>query len=69
MNEAVYFAADRLVESSEIIIDRPKGTTHPIDLNKKDAEVKLLIACKVAEAEQILAFHNRGSQTATLILR
>ncbi|MBC8497202.1 MAG: inorganic pyrophosphatase [Anaerolineales bacterium] len=112
MSGAIWSAADKLVESSELIIDRPKGSAHPrypeviypldygylagtssgdgggidvwvgslsrngvtglvctIDLTKKDAEVKLLIGCTEAEAKQILAFHNSGSQAATLIMR
>lgn len=29
MNEEFWDALDRLIESSEIVIDRPKGTVHP----------------------------------------
>ena len=29
MNEAFWLALDQLVESSEIVIDRPKGSAHP----------------------------------------
>jgi len=40
-----------------------------IDLNKKDAEVKILLGCTDSETDQILAFHNHGSQVASVILR
>jgi inorganic pyrophosphatase len=40
-----------------------------IDLAKSDAEVKLLVGCTPQEEDIILAFHNAGSQTATLVRR
>jgi len=101
-----------LVKTSEIKIDRPKGSTHPryptvvyplnygyladtcsgdqggvdlwigsleerrvtaivctIDLNKTDAEVKIILGCTEKEAREILAFHNQGSQSGILIAR
>jgi inorganic pyrophosphatase len=112
MENRIWSAIDKLVQSSEVIIDRPKGSTHPrftsleypfdygylagtqsgdrggidvwvgsdtkegviaivctVDLSKSDAEVKFLIDCTNQEAREILKFHNRGSQSALLILR
>ena len=112
MNDRFWTSIDKLVEDSEIKIDRPKGSLHPrnesviypmdygflegtrsgdqheidvwlgsnlergvtaivctIDLWKSDAEVKLLIGCTKSEAQRILEFHNRGSQSAVLIER
>jgi inorganic pyrophosphatase len=109
-------ALDTLVSSSEILIDRPRGTAHPrypgfiypldygylqgttssdgsgidvwvgsqstkqvtaliitIDVQKRDAEIKLLLGCTVEECQVILAFHDqssrRGLQSAILIER
>ena len=112
MNQDIWSAAQKLVDNSNLVIDRPKGSAHPrfsrviypldygyleatragdgggidvwqgslsgdqvtalvctIDLNKQDAEVKILLDCTQSEADQILAFHNRGSQVASLLLR
>jgi inorganic pyrophosphatase len=40
-----------------------------VDLEKRDAEVKVLLCCTPEEAEMILAVHNDGSQSALLITR
>jgi inorganic pyrophosphatase len=40
-----------------------------VDLEKRDAEIKLLLGCTPAEARQLLAIHNRGTQAAILIER
>ncbi len=40
-----------------------------VDLNKRDAEIKLLVGCSEAEIERILAFHNGGSMRAILVKR
>ncbi len=103
---------DKLITSSSVVIDRPRGTTHPrlpdltypldygylkdiistdqsdvdiwvgdkeeqdleaiictIDLNKKDVEMKRLIACSEANIQTILNFHNSGKMRAILIRR
>lgn len=112
MNDRIWIAADSLVDNALLVIDRPKGSTHPghvdvqypldygylegtvsgdqaaidvwvgsqpgrtvtalvctIDLEKADAEVKLLISCTPDEEETILAFHNAGSQSAAILRR
>lgn len=40
-----------------------------VDLEKRDAEIKLLLGCTPAEAQQILASHNHGTQAGILIER
>jgi inorganic pyrophosphatase len=40
-----------------------------IDRHKRDAEIKLLLGCTPAEAQEILAAHNQGSQSALLVER
>ena len=45
------------------------GVIATVDLNKKDAEIKILIACTPTEAQAILELHNGGSQAAALIWR
>lgn len=40
-----------------------------LDLDKRDAEIKILIGCTPAEAQTLLRFHNEGSQSAILIER
>jgi inorganic pyrophosphatase len=40
-----------------------------VDLEKRDAEVKILLGCTSQEAREILAAHNRGSQSAILVKR
>jgi inorganic pyrophosphatase len=110
MDKEFWSAIEALVKKSEIVIDRPKGTTHPrfldvsypldygfikgtrsgdqaevdlwigslderqvtaivctIDLNKADAEIKILLGCTESEANQILDFHNQGRQSGILI--
>ena len=103
---------EKLVESSAVIIDRPRGTRHPrfpdmrypfdygylagtqapdgggidvwigslpgkvvtgvivtLDLAKRDAEIKVLIGCTAEEARAIVVLHNRGNQSAALMMR
>ena len=105
-------ALDQLVASCNLIVDRPKGSPHPlytsfrypmdygylqgtrspdrdgidvwigsltyvsvtgiivtVDLDKRDAEFKLLLGCTAEEARTALAIHNRGSQAGTLLER
>ena len=112
MDEKFWSAVEDLVEASEIIIDRPKGSVHPnhllaiypldygylagtssgdqsgvdvwvggraeqeinaivatIDLDKSDAEIKILIGCSEDDIQKILSFHNQGAQSAILIQR
>lgn len=40
-----------------------------VDLGKRDAEMKLLLGCTSEEARQVLAIHNKGTQSATLLER
>ena len=40
-----------------------------VDMVKRDAEVKILVACTHLEAETILKIHNEGSQAAILWMR
>lgn len=40
-----------------------------VDLEKRDAEVKILLGCTPQEAREILALHNQGSQAGILIER
>ncbi|MGC9358072.1 MAG: HAD-IA family hydrolase, partial [Anaerolineae bacterium] len=40
-----------------------------VDLQKRDAEVKILLGCTPEEIETVLDIHNQGSQAATLITR
>ena len=40
-----------------------------IDLDKSDAEVKILLGCTKSETQEILAFHNQGRQSGILIER
>jgi len=38
-----------------------------VDLNKRDAEVKILLGCAEEEIQTILAFHNENDMRATLV--
>ena len=40
-----------------------------VDLEKRDAELKILLGCTPEEARQIAAIHNEGAQAAILIER
>jgi inorganic pyrophosphatase len=40
-----------------------------VDLTKRDAEIKLLLACTASETQRILAIHNSGGQAAILLMR
>jgi inorganic pyrophosphatase len=43
------------------------GVLCSIDLQKRDAEVKLLLGCTAEERELVLRAHNRGTQAALLV--
>ena len=103
---------DRLVADCPLVIDRPKGSTHPrfpsiiypldygylegsttvdgggldvwvgalpdrslravaltVDLEKRDAEIKLLLGCSEIDIRTVLDFHNDGSMRATVVYR
>jgi inorganic pyrophosphatase len=40
-----------------------------LDLEKRDAEVKILLGCTPQEARQVLTVHNRGAMSAVLVRR
>jgi inorganic pyrophosphatase len=40
-----------------------------VDLEKREIEIKILLACTEEEAQAILAIHNDGSQSALLVPR
>ena len=40
-----------------------------LDLEKSDAEIKLLLGCSEEDITQIMKFHNQGSQSGILIQR
>ena len=110
MQEAFWTHLEALVTSSELVIDRPRGSAHPrhpsivypldygylkgtsggdgaaidvwrgslakghldavvctVDLEKRDAEVKLLLGCTPAEKQVICEFH-RSAWTAALLV-
>ena len=113
MDDMAYWKGlDQLVANYELVIDRPRGTSHPrypdfiypfdygylkdtqamdqdgidvwvgtlaerrvtaiictVDLLKKDAELKILLACTPQEAATILKTHNDGPQSAILMMR
>jgi inorganic pyrophosphatase len=112
MDEKSWSAVEALIETSEIIIDRPRGSRHPlhsiveypldygylsgtrsgdqagidiwigsrsnqnvvaivctVDLEKSDAEIKILIGCTEDNIAQIMQFHNHGAQAAVLVQR
>jgi len=107
-----WLALDSLVATSKLIIDRPRGATHPrhpgfhypldygylqgtrspdrdgidlwvgsleparltaiivtVDLDKRDAEFKLLLGCTADEIQVALAVHNWGAQAGILLER
>lgn len=45
------------------------GALATIDLEKGDAELKLLLGCTDEEIRTVLAVHNQGDQAATLLPR
>ena len=111
--QTAYWAAlDQLVQTCEVVIDRPRASAHPryadliypldygylagttttdgggidvwfgslptrnltgliltVDLHKRDAEIKLLLACTPAEAQLALDFHTTNAQAPRLLLR
>lgn len=111
-NEAFWLALEALVNECEIIVDRPKGTPHPlyrdyiypidygylkgtkamdgyeldiwigtaepktidaivttVDLNKKDAEIKILYGCTSTEKQVIYNILNQAMMRCILIDR
>lgn len=48
---------------------RVTGIVITVDMVKRDAEVKILIACTAEEAQMILETHNTGPQSALLVMR
>lgn len=48
---------------------RVTGIICTVDLHKRDAEIKILLACTLAEARLALATHQRGSQAALVVWR
>jgi inorganic pyrophosphatase len=103
---------DRLISSSHVIIDRPKGSSHPryaemiypldygylkatlstdgdgidvwrgsgdphnlsgvlctVDLEKRDAEIKLVLGCSAEEIHIVLDFLNENSMRAVYLRR
>jgi inorganic pyrophosphatase len=102
---------DELVASCKLVIDRPRGSSHPryrfsypfdygylentraadghgidvwvgslpeekvtgivctLDLEKRDAEIKILLGCKPEEARRVLSIHNRDAQAGMLVER
>jgi inorganic pyrophosphatase len=112
MHEAFWTHLDTLVQASELVIDRPRGSGHPrnpaviypldygylngtsggdgaeidvwrgslqegrldavvctVDLEKRDAEIKLLLGCTRAEQQTICDFHRSAWSAALLVER
>ena len=112
MEPRIWKHLEVLVATSEIVVDRPAGSTHPrfpdvhhpldhgylagtdggdgagidawigslpgrrlvgalltVDLEKRDAEAKLLLGCTGAEIATILRAHDIGAQAAVLVSR
>lgn len=112
MQEPFWTHLEALVKSSELVIERPRGSGHPrhpvivypldygylkgtsggdgadvdvwrgslpagrldavvctVDLEKRDAEVKLLLGCTRAEQQVICAFHQSAWTAALLVER
>jgi inorganic pyrophosphatase len=112
MEPKFWWRLDELIKTSEIVIDRPRGTPHPrypnlifpldygylkgttggdgdgidiwrgtaghnkltaigctVDMNKKDAEIKLLIGCTEEDLATIEKCHNSYFQSAIIIRR
>ena len=112
MQTAFWCHLERLIQSSELVIDRPKGSAHPrdaaviypldygylrgtsggdgegidvwqgslpgkhidavvctVDLDNRDAEIKLLLGCTAEEKKAICAFHTGVTAAAILIER
>ncbi len=109
---AFWHTIELLLETSDIVIDRPAGSRHPrypdliyplaygylagtqaadgngidvwvgsqpqrhisaivcaVDLEKRDAEMKVLLGCTPEEIATVTAFHNQGTQAALAVLR
>lgn len=48
---------------------RVTAVVYTVDEMKEDIEVKLLIGCTESEAQQVYSIHQRGHQSAILLLR
>lgn len=112
MKKSFWARLDELIKSSEIVLDRPKGSRHPkypemifpldygylkgtcggegegvdiwvgtaghrrltaiactVDMNERDAEIKLIIGCTDEEIAIIEDCHNSLHQSAIIIKR
>jgi ADP-ribose pyrophosphatase YjhB (NUDIX family) len=45
------------------------GAICTVDIEKRDAEVKILLGCTPEEADEVLRIHNDGGQSAALLMR
>lgn len=45
------------------------GVVCTVDVQKRDAEVKILLGCTPGEAQAIVRFHSDGAQAAVLVRR
>lgn len=111
-SQAFWAQVEALLAASDVVIDRPAGSTHPrfpdfvypvdygyldgthggdgsgidvwvgsagdgglvgalvtVDLEKRDAELKLLLGCTPAERAEILRAHQQGAQSALFLPR
>jgi len=48
---------------------RVTGIICSVEMEQRDAELKILLGCTPQEANQILQTHNRGAQSAILVKR
>ena len=80
MEHTFWTALDKLVEQSEIIIDRPKGSGSDhtagidailctVDLLKRDSEIKILLDCTEEEKMLIYKAHNDTSCMKGILIR
>jgi inorganic pyrophosphatase len=114
MSDTFWDFLDQLIQTHELVIDRPKGSRHPrfpiadwvypldygylqgtttqdgggidvwsgasgqsiliavmltVDMEKKDAELKLLLGCSEDEINRALNFLNSGNMRATILYR
>lgn len=114
MRDTFWDSLDQLIQTHELVIDRPKGSHHPrfpetewvypldygflqgtttqdgggidvwigasgdriltavmltVDMEKKDAELKLLLGCSEDEVITALDFLNSGTMRATILYR
>ena len=112
MAERFWARLQLLIDSSELVIDRPRGRRHPrfsdlvypldygylegtstvdgegvdawvgslherrlvglictVDLERRDAEIKLLVGCTAEEMQLALRFQNQGRMAGILVAR